>query len=98
MSNNVDRNIPFIEKEIKKTIMNTTTYVLVSSTEVSKRDMESDVEKAFQMFRDFEAKFSRFKQDSLLSRFNRGEIDVVDCDFDRMVKIAIQQNKKTINR
>ncbi|NCQ06293.1 MAG: FAD:protein FMN transferase [Candidatus Moranbacteria bacterium] len=59
--------------EEKGKIMKTDIFVELLSQTLSQEEMSSDIATAFQMFRDFEAKFSRFREESELSVFNAGE-------------------------
>lgn len=60
----------FVEREIKQEIMSTDIFVRIESDTHSEEDLQADLERCFNMFRDFEARFSRFKKESELSRFN----------------------------
>ena len=85
----------FTEKEIKKEIMSTDVYILISSDIYSKSEMDEDIEHCFDMFRAFEQKFSRFIPDSELSKFNKGLITSIDDDFDQMIATAQKWQIKT---
>lgn len=91
----LNKDYIFSEKELKKEIMNTNVYVLISSNEFSKAEMDEDIEHCFNMFRDFEKKFSRFLETSELSKFNQGRITSIDNDFDQMIETAQKWRIKT---
>ncbi len=59
-----------VEKEIKGEIMSTDIFVRIESDTHSEEALQSDLDRCFDMFCDFEARFSRFKQTSELSVFN----------------------------
>ncbi len=56
--------------------MKTDVFVQFFSQSVPEAEMEEDLRKAFQSFRDFERRFSRFLPESELSRLNQGETRV----------------------
>jgi thiamine biosynthesis lipoprotein len=61
----------FVEKEVKREIMSTDIFVRIESDGHSQETMQNDLEHCFDMFREFEAQFSRFKRESELSESNR---------------------------
>jgi thiamine biosynthesis lipoprotein len=61
----------FVEKEVKREIMSTDIFVRIESDEHAGTSLQDDLEHCFDMFRAFEARFSRFKKDSELSESNR---------------------------
>lgn len=58
------------EHEEKGSIMKTDIFIKLFSEQYSKQEMQEDIDQSFQMFRDFEARFSRFRETSELSLFN----------------------------
>jgi len=61
--------------------MKTDVFIKLFSDHHSKKEMEDDTSFGFQMFRDFEARFSRFRKQSELSLFNAGEGGEVSEEF-----------------
>ena len=59
-----------IEHEEKGKIMKTDVFIRFFSDQYSQEEMQGDMNRSFQLFRDFEARFSRFRERSELSLFN----------------------------
>lgn len=59
-----------VEREIKDEIMSTDIFIRIESDVHPEEVLMSDLDQCFDLFRSFEARFSRFKADSELSRFN----------------------------
>ncbi len=74
------------EYEEKGKIMKTDVFIKLFSQTIKKEEMSSDIAIAFQMFRDFELRFSRFKETSELSLFNAGEGGKVSDEFFLLLK------------
>ncbi len=60
-----------IERELKNEIMSTDIFIRIESDTHPEEMLKTDLEACFDLFRSFEARFSRFKKDSELSRFNK---------------------------
>ena len=69
------------EYEEKGRIMKTDVFIKLFSNQYSEKEMQGDIATAFQMFRNFEARFSRFREESELSTFNVGEGGSVSEEF-----------------
>jgi len=61
--------------------MKTDVFIKIFSQKHSQEEMQLDIEEAFQMFRDFESRFSRFKEESELSILNRLEEGEISEEF-----------------
>jgi thiamine biosynthesis lipoprotein len=59
-----------VEREIKNEIMSTDIFIRIGSDTHSEEALHTDLQRCFELFRSFEARFSRFKTGSELSRFN----------------------------
>lgn len=59
-----------VEREIKDEIMSTDIFIRIESDAHPEEVLVADIDQCFDLFRSFEARFSRFKADSELSRFN----------------------------
>jgi len=85
-----------VQQEVKQKIMSTDVYVNVISQKHTQDEVEKDVEKCFEMFREFEERFSRFQEGNELSVFNADEGEVeVSQDFLKMLKAARVYYTKT---
>ena len=62
------------EREVKGEIMRTDVFIQVFSETRDAESMEADLDRAFRMFRDFESRFSRFREESELSALNRSSV------------------------
>ncbi len=69
------------EQEVKGEIMRTDIFVQVFSETRDEILMEGDIDRAFEMFRDFESRFSRFREESELSALNRSVTCQVSDDL-----------------
>lgn len=78
------------EHEEKGTIMKTDVFIKLFSDQYSKEEMKNDILHGFQMFRDFEARFSRFREQSELSSFNASEGGVVSEEFFLLLKECVR--------
>ncbi len=65
------------EREVFGEIMKTDVFVKIFSDTRSQEEMDRDVDQAFEMFRAFERRMSRFVPDSELSRLNQSEESIV---------------------
>ncbi|MEI8096774.1 MAG: FAD:protein FMN transferase [Candidatus Moraniibacteriota bacterium] len=83
------------EHEEKGTIMKTDVFIKLFSDEYSKEEMQNDILHGFQMFRDFEARFSRFREQSELSLFNASEGGIVSEEFFLLMKACVHFHKLT---
>lgn len=83
------------EHEIVGEIMKTDVFVKVLSEEMSEARMRADIDEAFRMFREFEARFSRFLPESELSRFNDSEEMVVSPELFSLLETAIRYHRET---
>lgn len=69
------------KREEKGTIMKTDVFIKLFSDHYDQEEMRADIDRGFQMFHDFEARFSRFNAESELSRFNAGTGGEVSLEF-----------------
>lgn len=72
-----------VEREIKNEIMSTDIFIRIDSDTHSEETLHTDLQHCFELFRSFEARFSRFKEESELSRFNERhqEKQIVSQEF-----------------
>lgn len=70
------------ERELKGEIMRTDVFVQVFSKTREEGLMEEDLDRAFRMFRDFESRFSRFREGNELSDLNRSSVCHVSFAID----------------
>lgn len=70
-----------IEHEEKGTIMKTDVFIKLFSDTYSETEMRSDIDQSFQLFRDFETRFSRFRGESELASFNHSSGGTVSQEF-----------------
>lgn len=83
------------EHEEKGKIMKTDVFIKLFSDQYPKEEMDSDIARGFQMFRDFEAQFSRFSEESELSHFNRSEGGKVSLEFFSLLKKCVEFYEST---
>lgn len=81
--------------EEKGKIMKTDVFIEISSQEYAREEMMRDIALAFQMFRDFEARFSRFKADSELMLFNNSTGGKVSEELFLLLKKCAFFHKET---
>jgi thiamine biosynthesis lipoprotein len=79
----------FAEKEVKNEIMATDVYVCIADPSIEVKQLLFEIDSAFDLFRDFEEKFSRFIPNNELYTFNNsgGEVTVSEELFE-MLEIA----------
>lgn len=75
-----------VRKEELGTIMKTDIVCEISCLPHEKVKAETLLEEAFDMFRDFESRYSRFIQDNELWRFNESEESVLSAEFIALLK------------
>lgn len=83
------------EREVRGEIMRTDIFVQVFSETRDEVLMEGDIDRAFEMFRDFESRFSRFKEESELSALNRSVICQVSDDLLEMMLLCQEYHQET---
>ncbi len=76
------------EREVKGEIMRTDIFIQVFSETRDTESMEADLDRAFRMFRDFESRFSRFREESELSALNRSSVCRVSDDLLEMILLC----------
>lgn len=70
-----------VEREMRGEIMKTDVYVKIVSEHFPSAELETDLDTCFMMFRDFEARFSRFQEGNELARLNASEESVVSLEL-----------------
>lgn len=84
-----------VKYEEKGKIMKTDVFVEISSQGHTKEEMVEDISFVFQMFRDFEARFSRFKETSELTLFNNSAGGEVSKEFFSLLQKCVFFHKET---
>lgn len=78
------------EREEKGTIMKTDIFIRLISDIYKKEEIERDVARSFQMFRDFAKRFSRFETESELSLFNNSQGGEVTSELFFLLKECVR--------
>lgn len=84
-----------VEREVQRDIMNTDVYVKILSHQENKKTLETHLDEIFFYFRDFECRFSRFREGSELSQFNRGQGGRVSRDLFSLLETAKDYSLET---
>ncbi len=86
----------FLQKEIKNEIMATDIFICVTDEKASQKEIQDSIDKAFDILRDIEKRFSRFLANNELSSFNKasGNIKISD-DLMEMLEKSLHFNKFT---
>jgi thiamine biosynthesis lipoprotein len=75
------------EREVQGEIMRTDVFVKIFSDQQDALSLEKDLDRAFALFREFESRFSRFREESELSIFNRSSSAIVSVElFDLLLR------------
>lgn len=82
-----------VEREVRGEIMRTDVYVKLVS--VPGAVPERDLDDAFSMFRDVASRFSRFRDDSELSRLNASDGMRVSADMALLLSVALGLHRET---
>lgn len=83
------------ERELKGEIMRTDVFVQVFSKTREEGLMEEDLDRAFRMFRDFESRFSRFREGNELSDLNRSSVCRVSGDLFEILSLCRKYYEET---
>lgn len=83
------------EYEEKGKIMKTDVFIKLFSDRYPQEEMQADISRGFQMFRDFEAQFSRFRERSELSLFNASEGGKVSSEFFSLLEKCVEFHELT---
>ena len=84
------------EKEIKQTLMSVDTFVKISSETHTNTQVQSSIDKSFEMFANFTKKYSRFSPESELSQLNESSgLVQVSMDLWEMLRLAKKYYVKT---
>lgn len=89
------RLISDIKKEVKDDIMSTDVMVRVSDDTLLKGEIKYDVNKVFDYLRDFDNRFSRFKKDNELAKFNDNTLPVLSPELREMLEISLKYYKES---
>ena len=85
-----------IEKKIQGEIMSTNVYMSISSDSHSENEIVKDIEEIILTLKDFEQRYSRFKNDSELGLFNSSSGDIkVSDDFKEMLDLSVKYYELT---
>lgn len=84
-----------VEREVRQDIMNTDVYVKILGHQENKKALEAHLDEVFLYFRDFERRFSRFREESELSRFNQGQGGEVSLEFFSLLETARDYSLET---
>ena len=78
------------QKEIKNEIMATDVFICVIDETSQKSEIKESIDEAFELFRVFESRFSRFLTDNELISFNKAEGDVkISDDLAEMIEKSL---------
>lgn len=83
------------EREVRGEIMRTDVFVQIFSEVRDDGQMENDVDRAFDMFRDFESRFSRFREGNELAALNQSSEYQVSDDLLRMLLLCQEYFEET---
>lgn len=76
-----------VEREVRGEIMKTDVYVKIVSEHYSSAELEADLDTCFTMFREFESRFSRFREGNELARLNASKESAVSPElFDMLLR------------
>lgn len=78
---NPDTPVRSVEREVRREIMNTDIYVKIVGRPEEQKLLTVHLEEIFLFFRDFEQRFSRFRNNSELSQFNQSGGGIVSSDL-----------------
>ena len=83
------------EREVAGEIMRTDVFVQVFSESRDERLMEADLDRAFEMFRSFESRFSRFREENELADLNQSTVCRVSDDLLEIMLLCQRYYKET---
>lgn len=84
-----------VEREVKGEIMKTDVFVKLVGRVGSEAALATDLESVFQQFRSFEERFSRFRDESELTRFNRGTGGPISPDLFELLTTTVRFYRET---
>lgn len=87
-----------IERRIDGEIMGTDILMRIASRDVSKETMEAALDESFRSMREFADRFSRFRQDNELWRFNESEGGKVSSELFDLLDRAVGHFRKSAGR
>lgn len=70
---NPDPSLTSVEREIRQEIMKTDIFIRILGPREEQPKLQAHLDQAFELFRQFERRFTRFKKESELSQFNEGQ-------------------------
>lgn len=84
-----------VEREVERDIMNTDVYVKILGHQENQKTLETHLDEVFLYFRDFERRFSRFREESELSQFNQSQGGRVSQDLFSLLETARDYSQET---
>lgn len=70
---NLNPSLTNVEREIRQEIMKTDIFIRILGLREEQSELQAHLDRAFELFRLFERRFTRFKKESELSQFNEGQ-------------------------
>lgn len=84
-----------VEREVKQEIMKTDVFVKILGSADQTKKLQSDLDHVFDLFREFERRFSRFRDDSELTEFNRGTGGRVSAELFALLETCERYHRET---